>query len=126
MIEVEAAGLAAQQATAEDQARMQEAIAGMAAHKDDLGAYIECDLAFHAALADATDNELFNVLLSPISDLLREVILISVHAPGAVDDGLAHHRNILRLVKGRDAEKARQAMRDHLAHAQALVETVHH
>lgn len=124
MIEVEAAGLAAQRAAEPDYQAMEAAIKGMEAHQDDLAQYMEYDLAFHAALAAATHNELFNVLLSPISDLLREVILVSVHAPGSVEGGLAHHRRILRQVKGGDPEQARQAMREHLDHAQKLVEAV--
>jgi GntR family transcriptional repressor for pyruvate dehydrogenase complex len=124
MIEVETAGLAAERATADDVARLQATIDGMSAHKEDLDAYIGQDQAFHEGLAEATHNSLFNVLLSPISDLLHQMILVSVQAPGALDAGLNHHRNILQQVRRQDPEAARQAMREHLAEARKLVETV--
>lgn len=124
MIEVEATGLAAERATDDDFAAMEAAIEGMIAHQDDPEQYTQYDLAFHAALAGATHNDLFSALLSPIANLWLEVVLISVHAPGAATDGVNHHRNILRWIRGRDAEKARQAMRAHICHSQNLVETV--
>ena len=124
MIEVEAAGLAALRADQEDHASMETAIDGMADNKGDPQKYAECDLAFHAAVAAATHNELFGILLSPISELLEEMVRISLDAPTAVDEGLAHHHNILEQIKTQDTEKARQAMRDHLNHARDLIEIV--
>jgi GntR family transcriptional repressor for pyruvate dehydrogenase complex len=122
MIEVETAGLAAERATDEDIARLQNTIEGMSAHRQDLDAYIEYDHAFHERLAEATHNSLFNVLLGPISDLLHQVILVSAQAPGAVDAGVTHHRNILKKVRQHDPKAAQQAMREHLAKARKLVE----
>jgi GntR family transcriptional repressor for pyruvate dehydrogenase complex len=124
MIEVEAAGLAATRAAESDCEAMEAAIEGMAASVEDRERYIEHDLAFHAALAAATHNELFNVLLSPISDLLQEFILVSVYAPGAFEDGLNHHRKILTQVRRGHPADAQTAMRDHLDHAQKMVEAV--
>ena len=123
MIEVEAAGLAAERSTAADHADLESAIAGMVSTKQDIQGYVEHDLAFHEAIAAAAHNELFSVLLSPIADLLREFIIQSTRVPGATDDGVEHHRAILRQVKRQDAGGARQAMREHLAHAHELVAT---
>jgi GntR family transcriptional repressor for pyruvate dehydrogenase complex len=124
MLEVEAAGLAAQRADQADYEAMETAIKGMVAHKDDPNKYAECDFAFHAAVAAATHNELFGVLLGPISGLLEGMVRVSLDAPNAVKEGLAHHHNVLKQIKSRDTEKARQAMRDHLDHARNLIETV--
>ena len=124
MIEVEIAGLAAQRAMEDDYAAMEAAIEGMVAHQSEPKQYTHYDLAFHSALAAATHNDLFSMLLSPIANLWLEVVLISVHAPGAVQDGVNHHHNILKWIKQRDSEKAREAMRAHIHHSQSLVETV--
>jgi GntR family transcriptional repressor for pyruvate dehydrogenase complex len=123
MIEVETAGLAAERATDEDLDLLQSTIDGMYAHRHDPDAYIKYDHAFHKGLAEATHNSLFGMLLSPISDLLHQVILVSVQAPGALEAGLAHHRNILAQLRKRDSQTAQQAMREHLAQAKQLVET---
>ena len=123
MIEVETAGLAAERATDDDLDRLQSTIEGMAANRNDLHEYIKQDQAFHEGLAEATHNGLFNVLLSPISDLLHQVIVVSVQAPGALNAGINHHRDILEQVRRHDSRAARQAMREHLAEARNLVET---
>jgi GntR family transcriptional repressor for pyruvate dehydrogenase complex len=124
MIEVEAAGLAAQRATEKDLEAVEAAIEGMAAHQDDPQEYARWDLAFHKAIVTATGNDLFSVLITPISDLLQEMVRVSLGAPGAIADGLAYHRQILECIKDRDQDRARQAMRAHLDHARGLVETV--
>jgi GntR family transcriptional repressor for pyruvate dehydrogenase complex len=123
MIEVETAGLAAERAMDDDIARLHSTIDGMAVSQSDLDEYIKQDHAFHEELAKATHNSLFNVLLSPISDLLHQVIVVSVQAPGALEAGLNHHLNILEQVRQHDPPAARQAMREHLAEAKNLVET---
>ena len=124
MIEIEVAGLAAERATEGDVAALEAAIEGMTANVGDPDGFTECDLAFHGALAAATHNDLFSALLSPISNLWLEVILISYHAPGAPEAGITHHVGILNRVKERDAEQARQAMRAHILESQNLVEAV--
>ena len=123
MIEIETAGLAAERATDDDIARLQSTIEGMAGNKEDLDEYIRQDQAFHEGLAEATHNGLFNVLLSPISDLVHQVIVVSVQAPGALSAGINHHRTILEQVQRHDPQAARQAMREHLVEARRLVET---
>jgi GntR family transcriptional repressor for pyruvate dehydrogenase complex len=124
MVEIEIAGLAAERATDDDHAALEAAIAGMVASKDDPEAFTQRDLAFHAALATATHNDLFTTLLSPISNLWLEVILISYHAPGAAAEGVGHHRSILARVEQRDVDGARRAMASHIRHSQTQVEAV--
>ncbi|MBL7198568.1 MAG: FadR family transcriptional regulator [Anaerolineae bacterium] len=124
MIEVETAGLAAQRATESDLAAMEAALRDMSAHRHDPAKYAFYDLAFHTAVAAATHNDLFGVLLGPISDLLMQIVRVSVDAPRAMDVGLAHHRRILEKIRERDKEEARQAMSDHLDQARRQVETV--
>ena len=124
MIEVEAAGLAAERATAQDIAKIQEAIKGMHSAGNESKRYAEYDVAFHTAIAQATHNDLISVLLGPISDLLAEMVRVSLNAPNAVDEGLAHHRHILQHIQDHNREAAQEAMRAHIEHAHALVTSV--
>jgi len=126
MIEVEIAGLAAERATDEDYAAMEAAIEGMTAHLNDPEQFTHYDLTFRSALAVATHNDLFSVLLSAISDFWLKMGRLAYQAPGATEVGLAHQRDVLKWVKERNSEKARQAMRDHICHSQSLVEAVSH
>jgi GntR family transcriptional repressor for pyruvate dehydrogenase complex len=118
MIELEVAGLAAERATDEDHILMEAAIEEMAAHIDDPDEFITHDLAFHSALAAATHNDLFGVLLNAISGFWSEAALLAYQVPGAAEDSLNYHRDILRHVKARDPEKARRAMCEHVRYSQ--------
>ena len=97
---------------------MEAAIEEMAAHIDDPEEFITHDLAFHSALAAATHNDLFGVLLNAISGFWSEAALLAYQAPGAAEDSLNYHRDILRHVKARDPEKARRAMCEHVRYSQ--------
>jgi len=122
MIEAEAAGLAAQRAMHEDYRAMERAIAGMEANVDDPETYTRQDVAFHSAVVAATHNDLLIVLSKPISDLLTEMVRVSLFIPHAAEHGLVYHRRILRAIRSGDAEQARQAMLEHIVYAHELVE----
>jgi GntR family transcriptional repressor for pyruvate dehydrogenase complex len=124
ILEVEAAGLAAERATADDMSSMRKSIQLMADCQDEPEEYTRHDVAFHTAVVAATHNDLFGVLLSPISDQLRRMVRVSLDASGAAAIGLAHHGEILECIREHDSQRARQAMREHLQHAQELVEKV--
>lgn len=124
MIEIECAGLAASHASAEDLAVLESNLQGMAESAEDPAAFTEKDLAFHMRLAAATQNQILPLLLSPITKLLSEVILLSVHGPGAAERGLYHHHALLEALQSHDHERARAAMRDHIRTSQELVSAV--
>jgi GntR family transcriptional repressor for pyruvate dehydrogenase complex len=124
MIEVEAAGLAAERATPDDIAKIRKAIDGMQSAGIDAQQYAEYDVAFHTAIAQATHNELISVLLGPISELLAEMVRVSLNAPNAAEEGLVHHRHIIQHIRAHDCEAAREAMRAHIEHAHTLVISV--
>ena len=95
----------------------------MTAHPGDAEQFTHQDLAFHAALAGATHNELYGVLLTPITNLLLESRLDAycLDARSAIDGGLTWHREILDCVRARDSEGARRAMTEHLRQAERLI-----
>lgn len=122
-LEVDIAGLAAQRATPEDIAKLEEALAGMTLHSNDPERFSAFDLAFHMALAAATHNDLYNLLLHPIADLLLDFRRDAYHsdAEGSIAGGIKHHSEVLAFVKAHDAEAARQAMREHLDQAERVI-----
>lgn len=115
LLEVEIAGLAAERHTAEDLAKM-EAILQEAAEKaaGDREIFARTDVAFHAALARATANQLFGLILDSLADIMFEIRLSGFEVPGTLDSSLIHHRAIFEQVKAGEAEAARQAMREHM------------
>jgi DNA-binding FadR family transcriptional regulator len=71
-------------------------------------------MAFHLALAEATQNRLYAVLLSSIIDIVVDISVVASARPVTRERATNHHRRIFEFVKQGDAEGARQAMRDHL------------
>jgi GntR family transcriptional regulator, transcriptional repressor for pyruvate dehydrogenase complex len=107
--------LAAQRASPEWVESMAKAIDTMESSLSDADVYIAADNEFHNALARATGNDLIASLLDPIIGLLieqRRFVFKSKH--GGPRAGQMFHRRILRAIKEKDAEGARQAMIEHL------------
>lgn len=124
MIETEGVILAAERATEQDLQVLEATLTQMASSQESPERYTEHDLAFHLALASATHNQVFPLLLSPITNLLSEGMLLSCHAPGAVAAGVRYHRTILDALQAGDAEQARLAMQEHIRVAQEMVGSV--
>jgi GntR family transcriptional repressor for pyruvate dehydrogenase complex len=114
ILEPEIAALAATRAQESDLATMREAVAVMDRAGQDPDAYIEADLDFHLALAEAAANPLILSLIDSIVGLLREQRLRIFKVSGGPERGQVHHKRILDAMERRDAEKAREAMKAHL------------
>jgi GntR family transcriptional repressor for pyruvate dehydrogenase complex len=114
ILEPEIAALAAERANEEMLAAMNEAIAVMDAARQDVQGFIEGDLDFHLALAEAADNPLILSLIDSIVGLLREQRTRIYFVEGGPERGQYHHRRILDAVNHRDASGAREAMKAHL------------
>jgi DNA-binding FadR family transcriptional regulator len=93
---------------------MREAVAVMDRSQKDPAAYIEADLDFHLALAEAAGNPLILSLIDSIVGLLREQRMKIFNVEGGPQRGQVHHKNILQAMERRDPEMARSAMRVHL------------
>ncbi len=114
IFEPEIAALAARRASEEHIAALQEAIAVMDRTLEDADAYIEADLDFHLALAEASQNLIILTLIDSFVDLLREQRLRIFHVEGGPQRGQMHHKRILEAIIHHDSEAARAEMRTHL------------
>jgi GntR family transcriptional repressor for pyruvate dehydrogenase complex len=127
MVEVEMAVLAAQRRTDEHMAAL------IAAHEHfghELMVGVDsasvADVEFHEAIARATGNELFSVLLGSIADALVEIrkeLLGGESRQESLARGqetLGHHAAILEAIGNRDADGARLAMQTHLGSVERL------
>jgi DNA-binding FadR family transcriptional regulator len=79
-------------------------------------------VAFHAALAKATQNELFDLLLASLAEVMTEVRMLGLRIPGTTSRALRHHGEILEAVRSGDPAAARVAMGAHMDEAS---ETLH-
>ena len=119
ILEPEFTALAAARIEEQQLAMMREAIDVMDRSMHDPDAYIEADLDFHLALAEAAGNPLILSLLDSIVAVLREVRLGVFAVPGGPTRGQIHHKLILKAIQRRDPTKARKAM---IAHMQQIHE----
>jgi len=114
ILEPEIAALAATRITEEYIAAMREAIEIMDTALDNVDVFVEADLDFHLALAEATQNPFIPILMDSIIDLLREQRKRIGLTPGGLRRGQSHHKKILDAIIQHDPQAARKAMQDHL------------
>src|SRR5712691_9200645 len=114
ILEPEIAALAATRAEEQYVTTMRDAVAVMDRARQDPDAYIEADLDFHLALAEAAANPLILSLIDSIVGLLREQRMRIFKVDGGPERGQFHHKRILEAIEQRNPEKAREAMRAHL------------
>jgi GntR family transcriptional regulator, transcriptional repressor for pyruvate dehydrogenase complex len=114
ILEPEIAALAAVRADEQDLATMREAVAVMDNARDDADTYIEADLDFHLALAEAAANPFVLSLIDSIVGMLREQRMRTFFVEGGPARGQFHHKRILAAMESHDSKAAREAMQAHL------------
>lgn len=118
VIEVRAAALAAQRATAADVERAQRVLEDMAGAGDDVAAYVAGDIAFHAAIVDAAHNRFLSAVMTALAGALhaeRELGVRNRMRAGRRPSAIDEHRAVLRAVEARDPDAAKRAIVAHMA-----------
>lgn len=113
-IEVAAAELAAQRATADSLETLQGLLATMMESRHDAAAFTAADVSFHIAVARASQNPLLPTMLAPLSNLIVKGMYESHSTPDAVSRGISAHKKLLSALQRRDPAAARRAMAAHL------------
>jgi DNA-binding FadR family transcriptional regulator len=120
IVEIQAAGLAAERVTREHVDILQERLDGMAEAvrlkpaRDQEAAYHAADVAFHAALVEATSNRPLAQLVRRFDDALLAARYPLARPAYRRSRALPEHEAILAAVRDGDAARAREAMREHL------------
>jgi GntR family transcriptional repressor for pyruvate dehydrogenase complex len=112
-LEIEIAGLAAARITAE-RIEAISAVAQRLPQAKDAEEAARADVEFHRAIALATDNELFLVMLDSIGETLLDVRRKGFNSDETLSYATAAHNAILHGVAAGDVAGARRAMREHL------------
>ena len=114
MSEIEMAALAAVYRTADDVDRLRSLLETAIEHRDDYGAWLDADLAFHLAIAEATQNPFISTFIQPINRVLRDVYREPIGYLATQDNTLQEHRSIAAAIIDGDADAARRAASAHL------------
>ena len=112
-IEIPAAGLAAERRSAEDLDTLRSMVASMAVESDP-EAWVTLDSSFHAAIARASGNKVFESVVADIRDALThqsETLNMVTDRQLASDH---EHQRILQAIEAGNAADARAAMSEHL------------
>ena len=118
-VEVQAARLAASRRTPEDVTALERALEArrVASEADDI-AFVDADIAFHAAVVAAAHNPVLADLFGQFTPVLREGLVellalteLRAHDPNTGDDA---HEALVRAVAEGDAETAAEVLRAEL------------
>ncbi len=116
VLEVAAAGLAAERATGEQLAAMAEEVTNLYAAMDDAQAFLVHDTRFHRRVAAACGNPIVVVLVEMVSALSYEQRRSTANraAKRNLREAAELHRRIYQAIRLRECDRARQLMNDHL------------
>jgi GntR family transcriptional regulator, transcriptional repressor for pyruvate dehydrogenase complex len=119
ILEVGAAGLAADRATREQMATLADEVSGLFESLEDPQLFLRHDISFHREVAAASGNPIIASLVEMVSELYYERRRETVARTSDKDlrDAAAAHRRIYQAIRARDADTARHAMHDHLVQA---------
>ncbi len=121
LLEIEIAGLAAERRSERDLVAMERILEDTRGVKEKRERFVEWDIAFHSALAAATHNELFPLLLDSVAGTMQKVRELGFDVHNSPANALRFHRAIFTQVKERSSRGARNAMHAHLLEAEATM-----
>lgn len=117
VLEIEAAGLAAERRTKSQLARIEQALGKMSGAEKLSDAGIDADLDFHRAVAEAAGNDYLVTFLTYLGHQMRETIVTVREDHGleiVVELTIAEHQRIFDALTEGDPGAARDAMRAHI------------
>jgi GntR family transcriptional repressor for pyruvate dehydrogenase complex len=121
VLEVGAAGLAAERATPDQIASMADEVASLFERMDDPLRFLNHDITFHRIVAEASGNPIISTLVETVSALYYDRRRRTAEQASNRDlmDAAAAHRRVYQAIRARDVEAARRAMHEHLVQAAA-------
>ena len=114
VIEVAITGFAAIRAKESDIQSMKEILEQMKRDLRENNDYLEPDVAFHNAIAQASGNKLLTLVMNQVGDLIREAIRETSQVPGAPQRAFQLHHDIYEKIRLKDSIGAKEAMFRHL------------
>lgn len=121
ILEVGAAGLAAERATPDQLTTMAEEVANLFSAMNDPQRFLVHDIEFHRTVASASHNPIVATLVEMVSALYyerrRETAELATERN--LRDSSEMHRRIFQALRARDPEAARATMNEHLRQSSA-------
>jgi len=123
MIERDAAGLAATRRSEQDLAALRTLISTQetALSTGSREAYLDAELAFHAAVVDCAHNTLLSQLYVQMTASVRESIALAAEADMADEGHVTLHDALIAAIDDQDVARAEAAATRHLASVEAVL-----
>jgi GntR family transcriptional repressor for pyruvate dehydrogenase complex len=118
VLEIEMTGLAADRRGPRDLSELRRLLDRMQQPAIVSEEWAKADVDFHGAIANASKNPLFPIVLRSIAEVLTRARLIAVRLPETPRKALFHHRRIYRELEQGSVAGARKAMEAHLREAE--------
>jgi GntR family transcriptional repressor for pyruvate dehydrogenase complex len=124
ILECEAASLAAERHRSRHLKQMDKAIEEMTLglEEPEGDAFIDADLRFHLAVAEATGNRVLLHSMQAVRDVIRRMLMTVFNLPGSAARAVEEHREIRAAIAAGDATRAREKMRAHLSRVELDVQ----
>src|SRR6185295_3598682 len=121
MLEVGAAGLAAERASPDHLATLADEVAGLFASLTERQVFLVHDINFHRGVAAASGNPIVASLVEMVAALYYERRRTTAERAADRDlrDAAEAHRQIYQAIRARDVDRARKTMNDHLMRARS-------
>ncbi|MFA6947426.1 MAG: FadR/GntR family transcriptional regulator [Eubacteriales bacterium] len=81
----------------------------------DTESYIESDVRFHVAVAEASGNELLSIFVNSLTSLLIPIFRVTQNASGADISGYEYHERLISSLAAHDSKRAGECIREHIA-----------
>lgn len=122
ILESQLAKLAAQRATPDIIAGLEESVNRMRDYFDDVETFIKEDVNFHVTISEAAENEILYQTISTVRELLTDVQRAVSKVPGLRPRSLKYHQQIYECVRDRKPEEAARIMDEHIADVERTLE----
>jgi GntR family transcriptional repressor for pyruvate dehydrogenase complex len=113
-VEVGVAVLAAERASEQQIARLDEVVEAIESMLEDFPAYRQADVRFHVGLAEATGAPPLVVAMTEVEGAMTGLIDLIAHPPEVLASANAQHRRLLDAVRVRDGVAAAKEMIEHI------------
>lgn len=121
-LETQIARLAALRANEAHISKLKNTIETIEANRGNPEICVEEDIKFHNTLVEATRNIVFEIMLIPLAELMKDSRKQTIQE--GIDKVLDGHKAILSAIELKDQEKAASAMQDHLRTAETYLRKI--
>ncbi|WP_273128679.1 FadR/GntR family transcriptional regulator [Bacillus weihaiensis] len=121
VLEIAVVNLAAKRATEDDLEELEKLIAWMEEKPNQAA---QADIAFHLTLARISQNQVMINIIKSLEEIMNRLQEKTIYYPGRLQNIILEHRQIVKAIREKDSELAKDSMKSHLTHIYDLLTKV--